>query len=127
MWRGKLLPLPTSEQNRVQQSCMGWPNEYKIINILQNRINVVSYNICLVKKFDSDQTLYNKIQHDTTRYNKVAKRVQYFIQHQSCLMLYEMLCSFGRGLIRIMLTDSFDLLLASIIIEKMSFYFGKHS
>ena len=38
------------------------------------------------------------MQHDTTRYNKVAKRVQHFIQHQSCMMLYEMLYSFGQGL-----------------------------
>ena len=65
---------------------------------LQSKRNVVSYNICLVKKFDCDQTSYNKIQHDTTRYNKVAKRVQHFIQHQSCMMLYEMLYSFGLGL-----------------------------
>ena len=53
------------------------------------------FNICLVKKFDCDQTSYNKIQHDTTRYNKVAKRVQHFIRHKSCMMLYEMLYSFG--------------------------------
>ena len=51
----------------------------------------------LVKRFDRNQTSYNKIQHDTTRYNKVAKRVQHFIQHQSCMMLYEMLYSFGWG------------------------------
>ena len=42
------------------------------------------------EKFDRDQTSYNKIQHDKTRYNKVAKRVQHFIKHQSCMM-------FGRG------------------------------
>ena len=35
-------------------------------NIPENKRNVVSYNICLVKKFDPDQTSYNKIQHDTT-------------------------------------------------------------
>ena len=29
MWR-KLLPLPTREKNRLQQSCMGWPNKYNI-------------------------------------------------------------------------------------------------
>ena len=50
------------------------------------------------EKFDRDQTSYNKIQHDKTRYNKVAKRVQHFIKHQSCMMLYEMLYSFDRGL-----------------------------
>ena len=48
--------------------------------------------------FDRDQTSYNRIQHDKTRYNKVAKRVQHFIKHQSCMMLCEMLYSFGRGL-----------------------------
>ena len=52
----------------------------------------------LSEKFDRDQTSYNKIQHDKTRYNKVAKRVQHFIKHQSCIMSYEMLYSFGRGL-----------------------------
>ena len=52
------------------------------------------------EKFDRDQTSYNKIQQDKTRYNKVAKRVQHFIKHQSCMMLYEMLYSFGRGLTR---------------------------
>ena len=65
-------------------------------NIPENKRNVVSCNICLVKKFDRDQTSYNNIQHDTTRYNKVAKRTQHFIQHQSCIMLYEMLYSFDR-------------------------------
>ena len=69
-------------------------------NIPENIRNVVSYNLCLVKKFDRHQTSYNKIQHNTTRYNKLAKRVQHFIQHQSCMMLYETLYSFGRGLTR---------------------------
>ena len=50
-----------------------------------------------MKKFDRNQTSYNKIQHDTTQDNKMAKRVQRFIQRQSCIMLYEMLYSFGRG------------------------------
>ena len=95
---GKLLLLRTREYNRVQQSCMGWPNEY---NIIQHRGR--QKKCCIVKhlfseKFDRDQTSYNKIQHDKTRYNKVAKRVQHFIKHQSCMMLYEMLYSFGRGL-----------------------------
>ena len=82
---------------RVQQSCMGWPNEY---NIIQHRGK--QKKCCIVQhlfseKFDRDQTSDNKIQHDKTRYNKVAKRVQHFIKHQSCMMLYEMLYSFGRG------------------------------
>ena len=94
---GKLLLLRTREYNRVQQSCMGWPNEY---NIIQHRGK--QKKRCIVQhlfneKFDRDQTSYNKTQHDKTRYNKVAKRVQHFIKHQSCMMLYEMLYSFGRG------------------------------
>ena len=94
---GKLLLLRTREYNRVQQSCMGWPNEY---NIIQHRGK--QKKCCIVQhlfseKFDRDQTSYNKIQQDKTRYNKVAKRVQHFIKHQSCMMLYEMLYSFGRG------------------------------
>ena len=70
-------------------------------NIAEDKRNVVSYNICLVKSLIAIKlhtTRYNTIQHDTTRYNKVAKRVQRFIKHQSCMMLYEMLYSFGRGL-----------------------------
>ena len=96
---GKLLLLRTREYNRVQQSCMGWPNE---CNIMQHRGK--QKKCCIVQhlfseKFDRDQTSYNKIQQDKTRYNKVAKRVQHFIKHQSCIMFYEMLYSFGRGLI----------------------------
>ena len=80
------------------KSCMGWPNE---CNIMQHRGK--QKKCCIIqhlfsKKFDRHQTLYNKIQHDKTRYNKVAKRVQHFIKHQSCIMLYEMMYSFGRGL-----------------------------
>ena len=95
--KGKLLLLRTREYNRVQQSCMGWPNEY---NIIQRRGK--QKKCCIVQhlfneKFDRDQTSYNKIQQGKTRYNKVAKRVQHFIKHQSCMMLYEMLYSFGRG------------------------------
>ena len=36
--------------------------------ILENKRNVVSYNIGLVKKFDRDQTSYDKTQHDTARW-----------------------------------------------------------
>ena len=87
----KLLLLRMCEYNRIHQSCMTSTTTY---NIPENKRNVVSYNICLVKKFDCD---HNFIQEDTTRYNKVAKRVQHFIKHQSCMMLYEMLYSFDRG------------------------------
>ena len=81
--------------NRVKQSCMGWPNEYNIIHYFgkHKKCCIVQH----VKKFDREQTPYNKIQHDTTQYNKVAKGVQHFIQHQSCMMLHEMLYSFGWG------------------------------
>ena len=90
--------ITSAAHARVQQSCMGWPNEY---NIIQHRGK--QKKCCIVQhlfseKFDRDQTSYNKIQHDKTRYNKAAKRVQHFIKHQSCTMLYEMLYSFGRGL-----------------------------
>ena len=82
---------------------MGWPNEYNIIRHPAKRKEccIVSYNICLVESLIAIKlhtTRYNTIQHNTTRYNKMAKRVQHFIQHESCMMLYEMLYSFGRGL-----------------------------
>ena len=94
----KLRLLRTREYNRVQQSCIGGQTSLTTSHTIpENERNVVSYNIYLVKKLDRDQTLYNKMQHNTTRYNKVAKRVQHFIQHQSCMMLYEMLYSFGRS------------------------------
>ena len=67
------------------------------------------------EKFDRDQTTYNNVQHDKTRYNKVAKRVQHFIKHQSCMMLYEMLYWFGRGLeVSIRLSNSTPRLTYSI-------------
>ena len=101
---GKLLLLRTREYNRVQQSCMGWPDEY---NIIQHRGK--QKKCCIVQhlfseKFILDPTSYNKIQHNKTRYNKVAKRVQHFIKHQSCMMLYEMLYTFGRSLTSGLLT-----------------------
>ena len=91
MWRKNYFHCPRASRTEYNKVAWGGQTSTTLYNILQNKRNV-SYNICLVKKFDSDQTLYNKIQHDTTRYNKVAKRVQ-----QSCMMLYEMLHSFGRG------------------------------
>ena len=86
--------MSTAEYNKV---ALGGQTSTTSYNIPENKRNVVSYNICSVKKFNRDQTSYNKIQHDETRYNNVAKRVQHFIQHRSCMMLYEMLYSFGRG------------------------------
>ena len=76
---------------------MGWPNEYNIIQHCGKQKKCCIAQHLFSEKFDRGQTLYNKIQHDKTRYNKVAKRVKYFIKHQSCMMLYEMLYSFGRG------------------------------
>ena len=98
MWRENCFHCPRASRTECNKVAWGGQTSTTSYNILQNKRNVVSLNICLVKKFDSDQTSYNKIQHDTTRYNKVAKRVQHFIQHQSCMMLYEMLYSFGGGL-----------------------------
>ena len=98
MWRENCFHCPRASRTEYNKVAWGGQTSTTLYNILQNKRNVVSCNIGLVKKFDSDQTLYNKIQHDTTRYNKVAKRVQHFIQHQSCMMLYEMLYSFGQGL-----------------------------
>ena len=85
---------------------MGWPNEY---NIIQHRGK--QKKCCIIQhlfgeKFDRDQTSY-KIQHDKTRYNKVAKRVQHFIKHQSCMMLYEMMYSFGWGFKNFYIVTSF--------------------
>ena len=95
---GKLLLLCRHEYNRVQQSCMGWPNEHNIIQHRKKQKKCCIVQHLFSEKFDRDQTSYNKIQHDKTRYNKVAKRVQHFIKHQRFMMLYEMLYSFGRGL-----------------------------
>ena len=88
--------ITSAAHARVQQSCIGWPNEYSIIQHRGKQKKCIVQHL-FSEKFDRDQTSYNKIQHDKTRYNKVAKRVQYFIKHESCMMLYEMLYSFGRG------------------------------
>ena len=98
MWRENYFCCTcasTTEYNKV-----AWGGQTST-TIIQHRGR--QKKCCIVQhlfseKFDRDQTSYNKIQHDTTRYNKVAKRVQRFIKHQSCMMLYEMLYSFGRGL-----------------------------
>ena len=89
----------TTEYNKV---AWGGQTSTTSYNIAENKRNVV--RCCIVQHLLSekfDQTSYNKIQHDKTRYNKVAKRVQHFIKHQSCMMLYELLYSFGRGFIDI--------------------------
>ena len=99
MWRENCFHCPRASRTEYNKVAWGAQTSTTSCNILQNKRNVVSYNICLVKKFDSDQTSCNKTQHDTTRYNKVAKRVEHFTQHQSCMMLYEMY-SFGRGLMK---------------------------
>ena len=78
MWRENCFHCPPANRTEYKKVAWGGQTSTTIYNILKNKRNVVSYNICSVKKFDSDQTLYNKIQHDTTRYNKVAKRVQPF-------------------------------------------------
>ena len=53
--------MSTTENNKV---ALGGQTSTTSYNISENERNVVSYNICLVKKFDRDQTSYNKIQHD---------------------------------------------------------------
>ena len=98
MWRENCFDCLRACRTEYNKVAWGGQTSTTSYNILENKRNVVSYNICLVKKFDSNQTLCNKIQHDTTRYNKVAKRVQHFIEHQSCMMLYEMLYAFDWGL-----------------------------
>ena len=107
MWRENYFccaRASTTEYNKV-----AWGGQTSTTyNIAENKRNV-SCNICLVKSLIAiklhttryntikhDTTRYNTIKHDTTRYNKMAKRVQHFIKHQSCMM-YEMLYSFGRG------------------------------
>ena len=89
---GKIVSTAHARAQRSTTKLHGWPNEYNIMQHPGKQNNVVSYNICLVKSL-----IVIKLQ-NTTRYNKVAKRMQHFIQHQSCMMLYEMLYSFGRGL-----------------------------
>ena len=88
--------ITSAAHARVQHSTTS--NEYNIIRHRGKQKKCCIVQHLFGEKFDRDQTSYNKIQHDKTRYNKVAKRVQHFIKHQSCMMLYEMLYSFGRGL-----------------------------
>ena len=65
---GKLLLLRTREYNRVQQSCMGWPDEYNIIQHRGKQKKCFIVQHLFSEKFDRDQTSDNKIQHDTTRW-----------------------------------------------------------
>ena len=53
----------TTEYNKV---AWGGQTSTTSYDIRKNKRNVVPYNICLVKRFDRDQTSYNKIRHDTT-------------------------------------------------------------
>ena len=55
-----------TEHNRIAWSGQMRTTSY---SILENKRDVVSYNICILKKFDRDQTSYRKIQHDTIRYD----------------------------------------------------------
>ena len=68
MWRENCFHCPRASRTEYNKVAWGGQTSTTLYNILQNKRNVVSYNICLVKKFDSDQTLYNKIQHYTTRW-----------------------------------------------------------
>ena len=101
MWRENYFCCAGASTTEYNKVAWGGQTSTTSYNIAENKRNVVSYNICLVKSLPAIKlhtTGYNRIQHDKTRYNKVAKRVQHFIKHQSCMMLYEMLYSFGRGL-----------------------------
>ena len=59
---GKLLLVRTREDNRVQQSCMGWPNEYNIMQHLGKQKKCCVVQHLFGEKFDCNQTSYNKIQ-----------------------------------------------------------------
>ena len=101
MWQENYFYCPRSSRTEYNKVAWGGQTSTTSYNIAENKRNVVSYNICSVKSLIAIKlhtTRYNTIQHDTTRYDKVARRVQHFMQHQSCMMLYEMLYSFGRGL-----------------------------
>ena len=99
MWRENYFCCARTSTTEYNKVAWGGQTPYNIIQHRgkQKKCCIVQHLFC--EKFDRDQTSYNKIQHDKTRYNKVAKRVQHFIKHQSCMMLYEMLHSFGRGFI----------------------------
>ena len=58
----------TREYDKVQQSCMGGPNEYSIIQHpgKLKKCCIVQHSFG-EKSFDHDQISYNEIQHDTTR------------------------------------------------------------
>ena len=99
---GRLLLLRVREDyfccaraSTTEYNIVAWGGQTRTTsyNIAENKRNIVLYNICLVKSLIVIK-LY------TTRYNKMAKRVQHFIKHQSCMMLYEMLYSFGWGLMQ---------------------------
>ena len=89
--------IASTAHARVQQSTTKLHGVAKRVQhhaVSRKKRIVVSYNICLVKSLiviRLHTAKYNTMQHYTTRYNKVAKQVQHFIQHQSCMMLYEML------------------------------------
>ena len=68
---GKLLLLPTHEYNRVQQSCMGWPNEYNIIQHCGKQKKCFMVKHLFSESLTANKlhtTVYNMIQHDTTRW-----------------------------------------------------------
>ena len=98
MWRENYFCCAGASTTGYNKVAWGGQTSTTSHNIAENKRNVFIVQHLFSEKFDRDQTSYNKIQHDKTRCNKVAKRVQHFLKHQSCMMLYEMLYSFGRGL-----------------------------
>ena len=97
MWRENYFCCARASTTEYNKVAWGGQTSTTSYNTAENKRNVCIVQHLFSEKFDRDQTSYNKIQHDKTRYNKVAKRVQHFIKHQNCMMLYEMLYSFGGG------------------------------
>ena len=62
--------------------------------------NVESFNDCLVKKFDGDQTSLNETQHTTKQYsarpNEVVKRPELSALNKSCALLVKCLVRLTR-------------------------------
>ena len=75
-WNNISSKIYTTEYNKV----WGGQTSKTSYNIPENK-KVVSYNICSVRKFDRDQTSYNKIQHDTTRWPNECNISRNMVQH----------------------------------------------
>ena len=97
MWRENCFCCSRASTTEYNKVAWGGQTSTTSYNIAENKRNVVSYNICLVKSLIAIKlhtTRYNTIKHNTTRW---ANECSISLKHQSCMMLYEMLYSFGRG------------------------------